>query len=109
VEILLRIYAKCLDGGDAEIRRRAQAALGHADKDRNVDTRLDTDVRPRPDLTGYRRTHNPAADPRFCWSAAGLCWWWMVAPTYPYANRVPLVTGPTIRLAAPRSRAGADG
>jgi hypothetical protein len=33
----------------------------------------------------------------------------VVAPTYPYANRVPLVTGPTIRLAAPRIRAGADG
>jgi hypothetical protein len=30
---LLRIYAKCLDGGDAEIRRRVQAALGHADID----------------------------------------------------------------------------
>jgi hypothetical protein len=38
-QILLRIYAKCLDGGDAEIRRRVQAALGHADADRNVDTR----------------------------------------------------------------------
>ena len=31
VEILLRIYAKCLDGGDAEIRRRVQAALGYDD------------------------------------------------------------------------------
>lgn len=29
VEILLRIYAKCLDGGAAEIRARVQAALGH--------------------------------------------------------------------------------
>ncbi len=38
VEVLLRIYAKCLDGGDAEIRRRVQAALGHPDTDRNVDT-----------------------------------------------------------------------
>jgi integrase len=31
VEILLRIYAKCLDGGDALVRRRVQAALGYAD------------------------------------------------------------------------------
>jgi integrase len=31
VEVLLRIYAKCLDGGDALIRQRVQAALGHAD------------------------------------------------------------------------------
>jgi hypothetical protein len=42
--------------------------------------------------------------------------WWrgrhrvqLVAPTYPYANRAPLVTGPTIRLAAPRTRAGPNG
>ena len=28
---LLRIYAKCLDGGDALIRRRVQAALGYDD------------------------------------------------------------------------------
>jgi adenylylsulfate kinase-like enzyme len=34
-----RIHAKCLDGGDAQIRQRVQAALGHADADRNVDTR----------------------------------------------------------------------
>jgi hypothetical protein len=33
----------------------------------------------------------------------------MVVPTYPYANRAPLVTGPTIRLAAPRTRAGPNG
>jgi hypothetical protein len=33
VEILLRIYAKCLDGGDALVRRRVQAALGYADTD----------------------------------------------------------------------------
>ena len=31
VEVLLRIYAKCLDGGDALVRRRVQAALGYAD------------------------------------------------------------------------------
>jgi hypothetical protein len=31
------------------------------------------------------------------------------APTYPYANRVPLVTGPTIRLAAPRTRVDPHG
>jgi hypothetical protein len=31
VEVLLRIYAKCLDGGDALIRRRVQAALGYAE------------------------------------------------------------------------------
>jgi integrase len=29
VEVLLRIYAKCLDGGDALVRQRVQAALGH--------------------------------------------------------------------------------
>jgi hypothetical protein len=28
---LLRIYAKCLDGGDALIRQRVQAALGYTD------------------------------------------------------------------------------
>jgi integrase len=31
VEVLLRIYAKCLDGGDALVRRRVEAALGYAD------------------------------------------------------------------------------
>ena len=31
VEVLLRIYAKCLDGGDALIRQRVQAALGYDD------------------------------------------------------------------------------
>jgi integrase len=31
VEVLLRIYAKCLDGGDALIRQRVQAGLGHAE------------------------------------------------------------------------------
>jgi hypothetical protein len=30
VEILLRIYAECLDGGDALIRQRVQMALGYA-------------------------------------------------------------------------------
>jgi integrase len=33
VEVLLRTYAKCLDGGDALVRRRVQAALGYADTD----------------------------------------------------------------------------
>jgi hypothetical protein len=28
VEVLLMIYAKCLDGGDAQLRRRVEAALG---------------------------------------------------------------------------------
>jgi integrase len=37
VEVLLRIYAKCLDGGDALVRRRIQAALGYADTDNNDD------------------------------------------------------------------------
>jgi hypothetical protein len=31
VEILLRINAKCLDGGDALIRQRVQTAFGYAD------------------------------------------------------------------------------
>ena len=31
VEVLLRIYAKCLDGGDALVRRRIESALGYAD------------------------------------------------------------------------------
>ena len=35
VEVPLRVYAKCLDGGDALLRRRVQAALGYG----NVDTR----------------------------------------------------------------------
>lgn len=29
VEVLLKIYAKCLDGTDAAVRNRVQAALGH--------------------------------------------------------------------------------
>ena len=29
VEILLKIYAKCLDGGTEVLRQRVQAALGH--------------------------------------------------------------------------------
>jgi hypothetical protein len=29
VEVLFRIYAKCMDGGEEELRRRVQAALGH--------------------------------------------------------------------------------
>jgi integrase len=29
VEILLKIYAKCLDGGAEQLRQRVQAALGH--------------------------------------------------------------------------------
>jgi integrase len=29
VEVLLRIYAKCLDGGDAALRQRIERALGH--------------------------------------------------------------------------------
>jgi hypothetical protein len=37
VEVLLRIYAKCLDGGDALVRRRVQTALGYADNE-NDDT-----------------------------------------------------------------------
>ena len=31
VEVLLRIYAKCLNGGDALVHRRVQAALGYED------------------------------------------------------------------------------
>ncbi|HEY9418427.1 MAG TPA: tyrosine-type recombinase/integrase [Pseudonocardia sp.] len=31
VEVLLKIYAKCLDGTDAAIQRRVQEALGHAE------------------------------------------------------------------------------
>jgi integrase len=29
VEVLLKIYAKCLDGGSADMRQRIQHALGH--------------------------------------------------------------------------------
>jgi len=29
VEVLLKIYAKCLDGGQEQLRQRVQAALGH--------------------------------------------------------------------------------
>jgi integrase len=36
VEVLLRIYAKCLDGSDALVRRRVQAVLGHADNENDV-------------------------------------------------------------------------
>jgi hypothetical protein len=37
VEVLLRIYAKGLDGGDALVRRRVQAALGYVDSDSATD------------------------------------------------------------------------
>jgi len=30
VEVLLKVYAKCLDGQDAEARRRIMQALGYA-------------------------------------------------------------------------------
>jgi integrase len=33
IEILHRIYAKCLDGGEAVLRRRVEAALGHRNAD----------------------------------------------------------------------------
>ncbi len=39
--------------------------------------------------------------PTLSWASA------VVAPTYPYANRVPLVQGPTIRLAGKRASTGA--
>ncbi|WP_247671801.1 hypothetical protein [Micromonospora sp. M61] len=29
VEVLLRIYAKCLDGGEAALRQRVERAFGH--------------------------------------------------------------------------------
>jgi integrase len=48
VEILLRIYAKCLDGGDAEIRRRVQAALGYTDTPTNDEVTGRTLSRPTP-------------------------------------------------------------
>jgi hypothetical protein len=37
VEVLLRIYATCLDGNDALVRRRVQAALGYADSVTDTD------------------------------------------------------------------------
>jgi integrase len=37
VEVLLRNYAKCLDGGDALIRQRVQEALGHANTETATD------------------------------------------------------------------------
>jgi hypothetical protein len=39
VEVLLRTYAKCLDGGDTLIRQRVQAALGQAGTDTATGTR----------------------------------------------------------------------
>jgi hypothetical protein len=56
VEVLLRIYAKCLDGGDALVRRRVQAALGY------TDTATETPVRTSvPDATGLAGNAWPAA------------------------------------------------
>jgi integrase len=37
VEVLLRIYAKCLDGGDALVRRRVEAALGYVESNNATD------------------------------------------------------------------------
>lgn len=30
VDVLLKIYAKCLDGGSESLRKKVQAALGHS-------------------------------------------------------------------------------
>ena len=32
VEVLLKVYAKCLDGQDAVARRRVEQALGHVER-----------------------------------------------------------------------------
>jgi integrase len=40
VEILLKIYAKCLDGGTEILRQRVQAALGHGPSDRETSARI---------------------------------------------------------------------
>jgi len=58
VEVLLRIYAKCLDGGDALIRQRVQAALGHGVTDIATDAgtnraQIPAHSRPQPDLVGH--------------------------------------------------------
>ena len=49
VEVLLRIYAKCLDGSDALVRWRVQAALGYADTDNNNDGPQVQTLSRRPD------------------------------------------------------------
>jgi hypothetical protein len=46
VEVLLRIYAKCLDGGDALIRQRVQAALGYADPTNGEERITEPDASP---------------------------------------------------------------
>ena len=54
VEVLLRIYAMCLDGGDALIRQRVQAALGHAVTD--IATDAGTNRHRYPSTAGPSRT-----------------------------------------------------
>ena len=72
VEVLLRIHAKCLDGGCALIRQCVQASLGHADTYRNVDTRwtqMLAHSRGRPDLVGHTTrplTFVPAGQRPYC-------------------------------------------
>jgi hypothetical protein len=85
VEVLLRIYAKCLDGGDALVRRRVQTALGHADTDTATDAGhgTGTHARPQPDLTGRRRTHNTACNLHSYRSQAVLYWSSVVAQLTP--------------------------
>ena len=54
--VLPKDDAKFLDGGHALVRRRVQAALGHADADRNVDTRwtqIPAHSRTWPDAVGH--------------------------------------------------------
>ena len=56
--------------------------LGHA----HTDTAMDAGTNRAQMLAHGRtwpdgRTRNTAADLRSCWSAAVVCWWWMVAPT----------------------------
>jgi hypothetical protein len=58
VEVLLKVYAKCLDGQDEIARRRVQEALGHTGSSLAASfgthsAQLPGDSRARPDITGH--------------------------------------------------------
>jgi integrase len=73
VEVLLKTYAKCLDGGDATIRGRVQAALGHRAGE-NFCRYSGKNTRPRSLGAGHSRAHKAGPDHHFGWSRACSCW-----------------------------------
>jgi hypothetical protein len=68
VEILLKIYAKCLDGGTELLRQRVQAALGHGTGGREFRQLFASTYRRDPLGVGDNRTFDAGREWRFAWS-----------------------------------------